>query len=167
MKVYIGADHRGYLLKEALRPWLITLGHEVVDCGNTKLDPEDDFPDFSFAVADAVAKAVSSRPALERGAAGIVICGSGGGVTIAANKVAGIRAVFARTPDEAVSNRQHNDINVLALAADRTGEEGAKTIITAFLTTSFLGEEKYVRRIKKIQEFELSSRSASWRSGDL
>ena len=99
---------------------------------------------------------MSSRPALERGAAGIVICGSGGGVTIAANKVAGIRAVCAQSSDEATSNRQHNDINMIALAADHTNEEEAKAIITAFLTTEFLGEEKYVRRISKIEARENS-----------
>lgn len=142
MKLFVGADHRGFQLKEQLKPWLAGLGHTVIDCGNTKLDPVDDFPDFSFAVADAVVKNLESR--------GIVICGSGGGVTIAANKVAGIRAVFARTPDEAGSNRQHNDVNVLALAADRTDEEKAKTIVTAFLTTPFDGGEKYVKRIGKI-----------------
>lgn len=146
MKIYIGADHRGYQLKEALKLWLDSQGHDVVDCGNDHLDPGDDFPDFAFAVADAVINDTASR--------GIVICGSGGGVTIAANKVAGIRAVSAAAPDEAVSNRQHNNINVLALAADRTDEKGAKAIITAFLTTSFLGEEKYVRRIQKIQARE-------------
>lgn len=146
MKLFIGADHRGYPLKETLKPWLVSEGHEVVDMGNTKLDPQDDYPDFTFPVAEAVAKDTASR--------GIVICGSGGGVTIAANKVGGIRAICAVSEEEAQSNRQHNDINVLALSADRTDEAAAKAIITTFLTTAFLGEEKYVRRLGKITKRE-------------
>ncbi len=164
MKLYIGADHRGFALKESLKPWLTAQGHEVTDCGNTTLDANDDYPDFAFAVADAVVsqseislhetKAVSSRPALERGVAGIVICGSGAGMTIAANKVPGIRAVTAFTADEIARNRQHDDVNVLSLAADWTDEEQAKKIVTAFVSTAFYNEEKYVRRIRKIEKRE-------------
>lgn len=146
MKLFIGADHRGYPLKETLKLWLVSQGYEVVDCGNDHLDPEDDFPDFSFAVADAVAGDPESR--------GIVICGSGAGVVIAANKVAGIRAALAQSPEEATRNRQHDDVNVLGLAADWMDEAKAKKIVTAFLTTPFDGGEKYVRRIKKIAERE-------------
>ena len=164
MKVYIGADHRGFALKEQLKPWLTAQGHEVTDCGNTTLDANDDYPDFAFAVADAVVsqseislretKDASSRAGLERGAAGIVICGSGAGVTIAANKVPGIRAVTAFTADEITRNRQHDDVNVLSLAADWTDEEQAKKIVAAFLSTAFYNEEKYVRRLKKIKDRE-------------
>ena len=152
MKIFVGADHRGFSLKESLKPWLVSLGHDVVDCGNDHEDSDDDFPDFSFAVADNVAKNSPARRGLA--SFGIVICGSGAGVVIAANKVAGIRAALAYSPEEITRNRQHDDINVLALAADWTDEAKAKEIVTAFLTTAFLGEEKYVRRLKKIEARE-------------
>ncbi|MEK7587703.1 MAG: RpiB/LacA/LacB family sugar-phosphate isomerase [Patescibacteria group bacterium] len=155
MKVFIGADHRGFPLKESLKPWLVSLKYDVVDCGNDHLDLTDDFPDFSFAVADNVSKNSFARPGLAKlNSAGIVICGSGAGVVIAANKVAGIRAALAYSPEEITRNRQHDDVNVLALAADWTDEAKAKDIVTAFLTTAFLGEEKYVRRIEKIKARE-------------
>lgn len=146
MKVFIGADHRGFALKESIKQFLVSLTHEVVDCGNDHLDPNDDFPDFSFAVADCVTK--------EEGSRGVIVCGSGAGVVIAANKVAGIRAALAYSPEEITRNRRHDDVNVLALAADWTDEAKAKEIVTAFLTTAFLGEEKYVRRIGKIRKRE-------------
>ncbi|MEK7119698.1 MAG: RpiB/LacA/LacB family sugar-phosphate isomerase, partial [Patescibacteria group bacterium] len=114
MKVFIGADHRGFPLKESLKPWLVSLKYDVVDCGNDHLDLTDDFPDFSFAVADNVSKNSFARPGLAKlNSAGIVICGSGAGVVIAANKVAGIRAALAYSPEEITRNRQHDDVNVL------------------------------------------------------
>jgi ribose 5-phosphate isomerase B len=142
MKVFIGADHRGFALKEAVRTWLTQTGHEVVDCGNTRYDPEDDFPDFSLAVADLVVRAPSSL--------GIVICGSGGGVTMAANKVRGIRCAQAVNVDDVVHNRKHDDMNVLAVGSDFTTETEAKSMIEAFLTTQFSGEPRFVRRLSKI-----------------
>lgn len=148
MNIYIGADHRGFALKEQLKLWLIQQKHDIVDCGNTVYDPLDDFPDFSFAVADHVAK--------DAGSLGILICGSGGGVTIAANKVKGIRCVTAAQIEDVKHNRAHDDANVLAVAANFTTEEEAKKLITVFLDTKFSGEEKYARRIKKIIDYEQS-----------
>ena len=150
MKLFIGADHRGFQLKEALKPWVSGLGHEVIDCGNTKLEPEDDFPDFAFAVADAVADAIAKDPESR----GIVICGSGGGVTIAANKVRGIRCVLGMNVEDVEHNRDHNDANVLALAADSTPENKMKEMISTFLTTKFSGANKCKRRIGKIMARE-------------
>jgi ribose 5-phosphate isomerase B len=146
MVIYIGADHRGFELKNQLVSWLQEYGHTVIDCGNMALDPNDDFPDFAFAVAARVVKDPDSR--------GIVICGSGGGVTIAANKVRGIRCALAISTANISDNRRHNNINVLALAADSTDLETAKTYIDAFLSTEFEGKEKHVRRIGKITERE-------------
>lgn len=146
MNVYIGADHRGFELKEKLKMWLVSRKHEVVDCGNTVFDPLDDFPDFSFAVAQKVAG--------DAGSLGILICGSGGGVTIAANKVKGIRCVTASKVEDVTHNRAHDDANVLAVAANFTSEEEAKTLVSAFLETNFSGEEKYKRRIAKITSYE-------------
>jgi len=146
MKVYIGADHRGFELKEQLIPWLKKEGHEVIDCGNTKLNPLDDFPDFSFAVAQNVSEDLLSR--------GIIICGSGGGVTIAANKVPGIRCATVAYADEAKHNRTNNDVNMIALASDYTKLEQAQEFVKIFLNTKFDGGEKYKRRIAKISEYE-------------
>lgn len=154
MKIYIGADHRGYKLKEELKPWLTKEGYEVVDCGNTVLDPVDDYPDFSFAVADKVAGDPESF--------GIIICGSGGGATIVANKVAGIRATMGIHVAEVKHNRGHNNINMLSLGADHTTEFIAKKLITSFLTTVFTPEERFVRRLEKIaareaRKFQISN----------
>lgn len=149
MKVFIGADHRGFDLKQQLVPWLQKERYDVVDCGNSKLDPLDDFPDFSFAVADKLAADLSTS-------LGIIICGSGGGVTIAANKVKGIRCATASQLEEVKHNRTNNDVNMIALAADHTPLPQAKELVTAFLETKFSGGEKYKRRIAKITNYELS-----------
>jgi ribose 5-phosphate isomerase B len=146
MKVFIGADHRGFELKEQLKSWLMKSKYEVIDCGNTKLDPEDDFPDFSFPVAEGVAS--------ESGSLGILVCGSGGGVTIAANKVVGIRCVTASKVEDVKHNRAHDDANVMAIAANFTSIDEAQKLATAFLETPFDGGEKYKRRIAKITSYE-------------
>lgn len=146
MKLFLGADHRGFERKNEIKTWLESLGHEVVDCGNTVLDPLDDYPDFAFAVAQNVAADPNSR--------GIIFCGSGTSVTIAANKIDGIRAADAFSADEVRHSRKHDDLNVLAIAADYTSTEDAKTYITVFLTEPFSPQEKYIRRIKKIEEQE-------------
>jgi len=142
MKIYIGADHRGFNLKEVIKKWLYTEGHEVVDCGNEVYDPKDDFPDYTFPVADNVAS--------DKNARGVVICGSGGGVAIASNKVKGIRCAQALDVDDCVHNRKHDDINILAIGSDFTKEHEAKAMITAFIKTDFLNEPKYIRRLQKI-----------------
>jgi len=146
MKLYLGADHRGFELKNSIAAWLKTQGHEVVDCGNAVLDPLDDYPDFAFAVAQNVAK--------DHGSRGIMFCGSGTGVTIAANKIDGIRAADAFSADEVRHSRKHDDMNVLAIAADYTSSEEAKTYITIFLSEPFSPQEKYIRRIQKITDME-------------
>lgn len=146
MKVYLGADHGGFVLKNKLIAWLTEQKYETVDCGNTKLDPTDDFPDFAFAVAD--------RVAADPGGRGIVLCRSAGGVTIAANKVKGIRCVTGVNPVDVAHNRGHDDANVLAIAGDYTNEHEAKELVNTFLTTPFNGEERFVRRLNKIKARE-------------
>ena len=146
MKVYLGADHGGFALKNTLLAWLKTRGHEVVDCGNTKMDPADDFPDFAFAVADCVAADPTSR--------GIVLCRSAGGMTIAANKVGGIRCVTAMNVQDVTHNRGHNNANVLAIAGDYTTTPEAKKLVEVFLTTPWIGDERFVRRLGKIKARE-------------
>lgn len=146
MKVYLGADHGGFALKNSLVSWLTGQGYEAVDCGNTTLDSNDDFPDFAFAVADRVAGDPEGR--------GIVLCRSAGGVTIAANKVKGVRCVTAVNTRDVTHNRAHDDANVLAIAGDYIFEEEAKKLAGVFLTTSFLGDERFVRRLGKIKARE-------------
>jgi ribose 5-phosphate isomerase B len=146
MKVFIGADHRGLKMKERVKSWLLSERYDVTDCGNTAYEKDDDFPDFSFAVADSVAKTPESR--------GIVICGTGGGVAIAANKVAGIRCTTGSIPAEVRHNRAHDNINILALSADYLSDDEAIDLVRVFLNTSFLAEERLLRRLKKIEERE-------------
>ncbi len=145
MKVFIGSDHRGFKLKEKLKPWLTGLGHEVVDCGALSYDKNDDYPDFSFAVSERVVK--------DRGM-GIVICGSGIGVTVAANKVPGARCSTGVSPSEIKRGREDDDLNVLAISGDYTSESDAKVMIKAFLTTPFVGDERHVRRLRKVEARE-------------
>jgi ribose 5-phosphate isomerase B len=124
MQIFIGADHRGYKLKEELKEWLVAEGFEVVDVGNNKYDPEDDFPDFALKVGEKV---------VESEGVGILLCGSGG------------MALAAKTDDNA---------NVLTIAADAVDSERAKKILRVWLNTSFKTEEKYARRLKKIDSIE-------------
>lgn len=146
MTIYVGADHRGYHLKEKIIEWLRSEGHDVHDCGNNQYDADDDYPDFSFAVSEKVASDPGSR--------GIVLCGSGGGVTIAANKIKGIRCTTAVHVADVKHNRMADDINVLALSADYTDIDEAKELVNAFLLVEFEAQERHVRRLNKITERE-------------
>ncbi len=149
--IFIGADHRGFQLKEELKSWLAAKDYQVVDCGNTVYDPDDDFPDFAFAVAEQVV--AHSDPDQTRSVQGIVICGSGVGVNIAANKVDGIRASTAVNPNEVRHARKHDDLNVLAVSADYTSLAEAQRMIEVFLTTSFEPAERFLRRLRKIRNY--------------
>ena len=153
MTIYIGADHRGFALKEYIKRYLTGEGHAVHDCGNSTHDENDDYPDFAKQVAERVASEPDSPrfSSGEAGVRGIVLCGSGNGVAITANKIRGIRAAVAMTPAQARMARSDEDANILALAADYTNEEQAREIIEAFLSTPFLGEERHLRRIGKIE----------------
>ncbi|MAG60059.1 ribose-5-phosphate isomerase [Candidatus Woesebacteria bacterium] len=146
MKIFIGADHGGYQLKEELKGYLKELGHDVQDIGADKLDPDDDYPDFVLPVAGNVSRDQESR--------GIVIGRSGNGEVIAANKVKGIRAALCWSEKVAKKAREHNDANVLSLGADFISASDAKKIVKAFLETSFSGEERHKRRLQKIAEKE-------------
>jgi len=145
--IFLGADHRGFQLKETIKPWLESQEYRVVDCGNDHLDVHDDYPDFALAVATKVAAEPDQR--------GIIICGSGIGVSVAANKVDGIRATVGTSPDEIKKGRQDDDLNILTLSADFVSVEQAKALITAFLNTNYSAEERHVRRLAKIQAYEL------------
>lgn len=149
MKVFIGADHRGFLTKTQLKSWLEEQGHEVVDLGATELVAGDDYDDY----AEAVGRSVASDPA----ARGIVICGSGVGVDMVANKIKSVRSGLGISPDQITAARADDDINVLALAADYTQEDVLREMVHAFLTTDFVREDRFVRRLERMKAIETNN----------
>lgn len=145
MVIYLGADHRGFSLKEKIKEWLKEKGYEIVDCGAETLNPNDDYPDFAAIVSKNVQKNSSN-------ARGILICGSGVGMSITANRFKKIRAGLAINSDQIFEARKNDDINILCLASDFISEDFAKKIINVFLITPFESKEKYFQRIQKIDE---------------
>jgi len=144
LKVAIGSDHRGFRLKERIKKFLLSSGYEVVDLG-TEGEESVDYPDFAFPVAERVARGEVDR--------GILVCGSGIGMSIAANKVRGVRASLCRTVDDAVMTRRHNDSNVLALSEKSTDDPAIEELVGRWLETPFDGG-RHKRRIDKIAEYE-------------
>lgn len=143
MLIYIGGDHKGFKLKEFLKNFLKNHGYKVIDVGNNKYDENDDYPDFAILAAKEVSQnTISCR--------GILICGSGAGVDIVANKFKGIRSVLAINAEQAKKSRSDDDTNILSLAADFINKEEAVKILDIWLKTPFSGEEKHKRRIVKI-----------------
>lgn len=144
MKIVIGSDHRGYEVKRRLTTLLQNLGHEVSDVGTTSKESVD-YPDFAFQVAETVGKGGAER--------GVLICGSGIGMCIAANKVPGVRAAPCHDSITAEMSRRHNDANVLCLSADLLGEELIERMVRIFLDTVFEGG-RHARRVEKIRQYE-------------
>ncbi|HIN05938.1 MAG TPA: ribose 5-phosphate isomerase B [Dehalococcoidia bacterium] len=148
--IAFGADHGGFALKISLVPWLQSQGYEVLDLGAHTLDPLDDYPDFAAAVAQAVAEGKAER--------GIVICGSGVGACVVANKIPGIRASVCHDLYSARQGVEHDELNVLSLGARVVGLELAQQLTTEFLVARFTGEERHVRRLAKVNAIEQQSR---------
>ncbi|MFA6436744.1 MAG: RpiB/LacA/LacB family sugar-phosphate isomerase [Candidatus Paceibacterota bacterium] len=143
--IYLGSDHRGFELKEKIKNYLDEQGLDHEDLGNLKYDALDDFPDFARAVAEKVAE----NPTTDKG---ILICGSGVGVDIAANRIKGIRSALVSIPEAARLSRKDDNTNILSLGADFVTDKKAEEIIDIWLHTEFSGEEKYTRRINKIDQ---------------
>lgn len=143
--IYLGADHAGFALKEKIKKWLTKKKFVVIDLGDKKLNPKDDYPDYAAKVAKAVAKDKTL---------GILLCGSAQGVCIAANKIKGIRAVAPYNPAEAVLSRKHEDANIICLSGWFFTLMKAKKMVDLFLNTPFSGEIRHVRRINKIKKLE-------------
>src|SRR5208282_6413736 len=140
-------DHAGFALKEEIRANLTAAGHEVVDLGACQYDPEDDYPDFAVKVGEAVKSGVAPR--------GILICGSGVGVCVAANKIPGIRAGICHDTYSAHQGVEHDDMNVLVLGARIIGSALAFELVDAFIRAKFIAnEERFVRRFKKVLAIE-------------
>jgi len=149
MKIAVGADHAGFELKQYLSGKISGLGHEVVDLGAFQYDSLDDYPDF----AQRVGLSVSSRQ-VDRG---VLICGSGVGACIAANKILGVRAGICTDTYSGHQGVEHDDMNVLVLASRITGIEVANEILLSYLAAQFSGEDRHIRRLNKVLEIEKHS----------
>jgi len=146
MRIFIGTDHAGFELKEALVPFLRELGHDVEDMGAHTFEALDDYPDFIRPVAEAVARDAESR--------GIILGGSGQGEAMCANRVKGVRAAvyYGGPVDIAVLSREHNDANIISFGARFVEANEAKEVVRVWLETAFSGEEKHARRIAKLDK---------------
>lgn len=154
MKLVISADHAGFPLKEDVRAYLSKAGHEIVDLGAYNGNSPDDYPDFAEKVGDAITGGVAKR--------GILICGSGVGVCIAANKIPGIRAGMCHDTYSAHQGVEHDDMNVIVLGARIIGAALAYEVVDAFIKANFIAnEERFRRRFDKVMALE-----AKYRCGD-
>jgi ribose 5-phosphate isomerase B len=146
MRVFLGTDHAGLELKSHLLQALVDAGYEPVDCGAYEYDAQDDYPPFCFDVGE--------RVVTEPGTLGVVIGGSGNGEQIAANKVPGVRAALVWNTETAELARQHNDANVVSVGGRQHTVEEATRLVLTFLATPFSGDERHVRRIALISDYE-------------
>jgi ribose 5-phosphate isomerase B len=146
MKIAVGADHGGYLLKGIIATHVNEKGHEVIDVGAFKLEPLDDYPEASRAVSEVIRTGKAER--------GILICGSGVGASIAANKFPGIRAAVCHDTFSAHQGVEDDDMNVLCLGERIVGTELAKEIVDRFLSAKFSGAERHARRLSKVKVIE-------------
>ncbi len=144
MKIYIGSDHAGFKLKEKLKPFLIK--YKVQDLGNLIYNKNDDYPVYGLKVAKAVSK--------NKNSIGILVCGSGQGVAIAANKVKGIRAAVAENVRDAFLAKNDDNVNVICLPGRYTKLILAKKIINKFLETKFSKAKRFTRRVNEIKKIE-------------
>lgn len=149
MKIFLGADHRGYELKEKIAKWLFEMEYPFQDLGAYSLKPNDDYTRYASQVASLVAGNEGSR--------GVLLCGSGVGVDVMANKFDGIRASIGKDVFQVEAGRSDDDMNILVIAADFTEEKEAKAMLIAFLETKFSGKAKYERRLHEIEEIEANN----------
>ncbi|HET6340953.1 MAG TPA: ribose 5-phosphate isomerase B [Gemmatimonadota bacterium] len=150
MIVAFGCDHAGFPLKQRLLDAIAGAGHEVLDCGAHELDPDDDYPDYARAVGEAVAGGRAER--------GVILCGSGVGVGVAACKIPGIRAAMCHDTYSAHQGVEHDAMNVLTLGARVVGPELAAELVLAFLGAEFSGAERHRRRLAKVEALEREAR---------
>jgi ribose 5-phosphate isomerase B len=154
MKVALGFDHAGFPLKEAVLAVVRDAGHEPLDFGTDSTEPVD-YPDIARAVCGAIVAGEAER--------GVIVCGSGAGVTVAANKVVGIRACTIHDHYTAAQAVEHDDVNVLCLGGRVIGPETAADVMRAFLAASFSGVDRHVRRVGKVAEIERDGLAAHQR----
>lgn len=141
--IYLGADHRGFELKEKVKKWLKEKKYEFEDLGNEVLDQQDDYPDFAAKVIKRLKK---------EGEMGILFCGSGVGMDIVANRFPWVRCGLGFTPQQVRIAKRDDNINCLSIPADFSTEKEATAMIEMFLETQFSGGDKYLRRLEKIEK---------------
>jgi ribose 5-phosphate isomerase B len=146
VKIFIGADHRGYELKEKVFQFLVDKGYDIEDLGAYEYDPKDDFTGFG----EKVALMVRDNPE----SVGVLLCGSGVGVDVIANKFDGIRASIGKSVDQIRAGRSDDDMNVLVIASDYTEEKDALDMVEVFLKTEFSGKSRFKRRLDEIKRLE-------------
>ena len=146
LRIAIGGDHHGFDYKNMFLRSLAEQGFEVIDAGPYELDPADDYPDFAIVVGKAIQDGKADR--------GILICGSGVGASIAASKLRGVRAAVCHDIYSAHQGVEHDDMNVLCLGSKIVGTELACELVDAFLEASFMGEQRFVRRLSKVADLE-------------
>lgn len=149
MITYLGADHRGFKLKEKVVAWLGKEGVRFKDLGAHQFDKKDDYTIFAERVASLVAR--------DKSAKGILLCGSGVGVDVVANKFDGVRASVGKSPKQVKAGRRDDDMNVLVLAADFTSEAQARKMVKVFLRTKFDGAVRHKRRLAEIKKIEANN----------
>ncbi len=153
MKIAIACDHGGFALKAPVKELLTALGHEVLDLGAHEYDKADDYPDFARYIGQAIGHNQAER--------GVLICGSGVGAAIAANKMRGVRACVCHDAYSAAQGVEHDDMNVLCLGARVVGDEVMKILVTAFANAKFSGEQRHRRRLEKVQALEAAAGGAA------
>ena len=146
MIIAIAADHAGFPLKQPVIQLLAALGHQVLDLGNELLSPSDDYPDFAELVGRAVAEGRAQR--------GIVVCGSGVGASVAANKIKGVRAALCHDTYSARQGVEHDDLNVLCLGGRIVGQSLAEELVRNFIDARYSGEARHARRLSKVLSIE-------------
>ena len=146
MRVAVSFDHRGVKLRAGVLQTIANLGHDIVDLGVETLDPRVDYPDKARDIDEAILNGDAER--------GVLVCGSGVGASVAANKLPGIRAAICHDVYSAHQGVEHDDMNVLCLGSEVVGAELAAELVRAFLAAKFLAEERYVRRLEKVERME-------------
>jgi len=153
VKIALGTDHAGFDFKNQVAVLLKERGHDGHDLGAHTLDPLDDYPDYAYAVALEVASGAAER--------GVIVCGSGVGASVAANKVAGVRAAMCHDTYSAHQGVEHDDMNVICIGARIVGLALAQELLEAFLGASFTNEERHLRRLNKVKAIESGERQAT------
>ena len=146
MRISVAADHNGYELKNEITEILKRDGHDVIDMGPHDLDPLDDYPDYAKPLAESVSSGETER--------GIMVCGSGVGASVAANKVKGVRAAVCHDIYSAHQGVEHDDMNVLCLGSRIVGTEVVRELVSAFISAEYTYEERHARRLSKVIEME-------------
>jgi ribose 5-phosphate isomerase B len=146
VKIVIASDHGGFELKQKLYSWLSENGYNIKDLGNRNFDPKDDYPDFAASVAEEISSGKADR--------GIILCGSGVGACITANKFKNVRASVCHDTYSAHQGVEHDSMNVICIGARVIGENLAKEIVEAFIKAEFQKEERFIRRLEKLNQFD-------------